>query len=169
MQDITIRDASIEDAALILDFVKGLAIYEKAEFEVTATVEDIKQSLFGKDPKAHALICTMDRVPVGFAVYFYNYSTWLGQPGIYLEDLFIFPKHRDSGAGKALLRHIAKIAVSENCPRFEWSVLDWNTPAIEFYKKLGAIPQDEWIKYRLSGDALRQFSLGENREPKDDK
>ncbi len=159
MLDITIRNASIEDASLILDFVKGLAIYEKAESEVTATPEDIKQSLFGDESKADALICSIDQQPVGFAVYFYNYSTWLGRPGIYLEDLFVLPEYRGSGAGKALLKHLAKFAVSQNCPRFEWSVLDWNTPAIEFYYGLGAKPQDEWIKYRLSGEALTKFAL----------
>jgi len=158
MSDIDIRNASIEDADLILDFVKALAVYEKAEFEVTASAEDIKQSLFDPGSTAHALICNIKQKPVGFAVYFYNYSTWLGHPGIYLEDLFISPKHRGSGAGKALLKHLAQIAVSKNCPRFEWSVLDWNTPAIKFYKKLGAKPQDEWIKYRLSGEALTQFA-----------
>ncbi len=159
MSDITIRNASIEDACLILDFVKALAIYEKAEFEVTATPKDIEQSLFGEGSKADALICLIDKQPVGFAVYFYNYSTWLGQPGLYLEDLFISPEYRGSGAGTALLKHLAKIAVSNNCSRFEWSVLDWNTPAIELYKGLGATPQDEWIKYRLSGDALTKFAL----------
>ncbi len=97
---------------------------------------------------------------MGFAVFFYNHSTWLGRPGLYLEDLFISPEYRGSGAGKALLKHLAKIAVSQKCPRFEWSVLDWNTPAIEFYKGIGAKPQDEWIKYRLSGDALMEFALG---------
>ncbi len=158
MSNITIRNASIEDAPLILNFVKALATYEKAEFEVTATPEEIEQSLFGEGSKADALICSIDQQPVGIAVYFYNYSTWLGKPGLYLEDLFISPEYRGSGAGKALLKHLAKIAVSKNCPRFEWSVLDWNTPAIEFYKGLGAKPQDEWIKYRLSGDALTKFA-----------
>ena len=154
MKDIQIREAIPEDAALILSFITGLAIYEKAEHEVLATESDIYDSLFGKDATAHGLICSQGEEPIGFAVYFFNYSTWLGKSGLYLEDLYILPEHRGSGAGKILLKHLAQIAVSKECGRFEWSVLDWNEPAIRFYKSLGAEPQDEWIIYRLTGDDL---------------
>ncbi len=151
---ITIKRANEADAQLILDFIIELAKYEKARHEVVCTVEQIHLTLFGPHAKAHCLICSINGLPVGYAVYFFNYSTWLGQNGIYLEDVYISPVHRGCGAGKALLQHIASIAVAENCGRFEWSVLDWNTPAIEFYEALGAKPQSEWTIYRLSGDAL---------------
>ena len=155
---LTIRKATTEDTTLILHFVTELAIYEKAEYEVVATESDIRKTLFGENASAHALICSIDDKPIGFAVYFYNYSTWLGKNGLYLEDLYVSSKHRGSGAGKALLKHLANIAVAENCGRFEWSVLDWNEPAIDFYQSIGAKPQDEWIGYRLSGDALKAFA-----------
>jgi len=154
----TIRKATTEDAALILHFITELAIYEKAEHEVIATTEDIQNTLFGEYSSAHALICELDGEPIGFAVYFYNYSTWLGRNGLYLEDLYITASQRGSGAGKALLKYLANIAVEQGCGRFEWSVLDWNTPAIDFYQSIGAKPQDEWIGYRLSGDALKAFA-----------
>ncbi|HEY8569978.1 GNAT family N-acetyltransferase, partial [Microbulbifer sp.] len=102
--------------------------------------------------------CNIDNKPVGFAVYFFNYSTWLGKNGLYLEDLYISPEYRGAGAGKALLKHLAKIAVSKNCGRFEWSVLDWNEPAIRFYQSIGAKSQDEWVGYRLAGNALEEFA-----------
>ena len=129
MSAIEIRDASIEDSALILRFVTELAIYEKAEHEVIATQDDIEESLFGPETKTKALICQLNGEAVGFAVYFFNYSTWLGKHGLYLEDLYVSPEARGSGAGKSLLKHLAKIAVSKNCERVEWSVLDWNEPA----------------------------------------
>ncbi|MBU6950099.1 GNAT family N-acetyltransferase [Hahella sp. HN01] len=160
MTDITIRTATADDAALILQFITELAIYEKAEHEVKTNVEEIQRSLFGPDTTTHALICSVDGKPVGYAVYFFNYSTWLGKHGIYLEDLYISPECRGGGAGKALLRHIAKIAVAKGCGRFEWSVLDWNEPAINFYKSIGAKPMDEWVIYRLTGDALTDFAKG---------
>ncbi len=160
MTDIHIREATPEDASLILDLITGLAIYEKAEHEVLATEEDICNSLFGSDATAHGLICCRGDEPIGFAVYFFNYSTWLGRPGLYLEDLYILPEHRGSGAGKILFKHLAGIAVARECGRFEWSVLDWNTPAIRFYESLGARPQAEWIIYRLTGENL--IKLAEN-------
>ncbi|WLQ14485.1 GNAT family N-acetyltransferase [Hahella aquimaris] len=160
MTDITIRTATADDAALILQFITELAIYEKAEHEVKTNVEEIQHSLFAPDSTTHALICSVDGEPVGYAVYFFNYSTWLGKHGIYLEDLYISPECRGCGAGKALLRHIAKIAVAKGCGRFEWSVLDWNEPAINFYKSIGAKPMDEWVIYRLTGDALTDFAKG---------
>ncbi|WOX05746.1 GNAT family N-acetyltransferase [Microbulbifer pacificus] len=158
MSAIEIRQATIEDSALILRFVTELAIYEKAEHEVLATEPDIRESLFGPDSTTYAVICNIDNKPVGFAVYFFNYSTWLGKHGLYLEDLYVSPEYRGAGAGKALLKHLAKIAVSRNCGRFEWSVLDWNEPAIRFYQSIGAKSQDEWVGYRLAGNALEEFA-----------
>ena len=155
---IKIRSAESTDAPLILTFIQALADYEKAPHEVVATVEDIRETLFQEATSTHALICESDGQAIGFAVYFTSYSTWLGKHGIYLEDLFVLKDHRGKGAGKALLKHIAQIAVANDCPRFEWSVLDWNEPAIKFYEAMGAEPQSEWIKYRLSGDALRTFA-----------
>jgi GNAT superfamily N-acetyltransferase len=154
MTAIKIRPASADDSPLILGFITDLAIYEKAEEEVIASASDIRDSLFGKDSTTSALICELDDQAVGFAVYFFNYSTWLGKHGLYLEDLYVSPEFRGSGAGKALLKHLAQIAVSRKCGRFEWSVLDWNEPAIGFYKSIGAQPQDEWVAYRLTGKAL---------------
>ena len=153
-----IRPATAEDAALILRFITDLAIYENAEDEVIATESDIRDSLFSSDSTASALICNIDNVAVGFAVYFFNYSTWLGKNGLYLEDLYVTPEHRGTGAGIALLKHLAKIAVSRNCGRLEWSVLDWNEPAIRFYLSIGAKSQDEWVGYRLTGKALEELA-----------
>lgn len=160
MATITIRDARIEDAAQILAFIKGLAAYEKAPHEVIATVADIERALFGDNARVRAVIGELDQVPAGFALFFYNYSTWTGKYGIYLEDLFVLPEHRGAGLGKALLKHLAQIAVAEDCSRFEWSVLDWNEPAIGFYESLGAEAQSEWIGYRLSGEALARLAAG---------
>lgn len=156
--NIEIREANIADSALILRFVTELAIYEKAEHEVIATETDIRTSLFDRSSTTHAAICEIDGQPVGFALYFFNYSTWLGKHGLYLEDLYVSPEFRSTGAGKALLKHLAKIAVSRNCGRFEWCVLDWNEPAIQFYKSIGAEPLDEWVIYRLTGQALEEFA-----------
>ncbi len=158
MSNIEIRKATVEDSSLILRFVTELAIYEKAEHEVKATESDIQESLFGSDSKTNAIICNINNEPVGFAVYFFNYSTWLGKHGLYLEDLYVSPEFRGSGAGKALLKHLAKIALSKNCGRFEWSVLDWNEPAIQFYQSIGAKPQAEWVSYRLTGKSLEEFA-----------
>lgn len=157
---VSIRVATAEDAALILRFIRELAIYEKAESSVQTDEAGIRASLFGADAKAHALICEAGGQAIGYAVYFYNYSTWLGRNGLYLEDLYVSPEHRGSGAGKALLQHIARIAVAEGCGRFEWSVLDWNEPAIRIYEAAGARPQSEWTVYRLEGEALRAFAGG---------
>ncbi|MCP8686535.1 GNAT family N-acetyltransferase [Marinobacterium sp. OS208] len=158
MPAMKIRQATVEDAGLILRFVRELAAYEKAEHEVVATAADIESSLFGPGSSAQALICELDNEPIGYAVYFFNYSTWLGRHGLYLEDLYLSPEHRGTGAGKALLKHLAQVAVAKGCGRFEWSVLDWNEPAIRFYQSIGARPQDEWVGYRLSGDALEAFA-----------
>ena len=152
MPNTKIRPATAEDAAQILRFITDLAIYEEAEDEVVATEADIRNSLFGEETTTDAVICELDNQAIGFAVYFFNYSTWLGKKGLYLEDLYVSPEFR--GAGKALLKHLAQIALSKNCGRFEWSVLDWNEPAIRFYQSIGAEPQDEWVAYRLTGQAL---------------
>jgi GNAT superfamily N-acetyltransferase len=158
--NLEIRPATPDDAALILRFINDLAIYENAEAEVVATESDIRDSLFSQDSTANAVICSKDHDPAGFAVYFFNYSTWLGKNGLYLEDLYVSPEHRGTGAGFALLKHLAKIAVANDCGRFEWSVLDWNEPAIQFYLSIGAEPQDEWVGYRLTGKALEELADG---------
>ncbi|MBR7798646.1 GNAT family N-acetyltransferase [Undibacterium fentianense] len=155
---IRIRKAAPSDASTIHGFILELAIYEKAEHEVKASIAEIESSIFSSDSPAKALICEKDGEPIGFAVYFYNYSTWQGKKGLYLEDLYVSPKHRGLGAGKFLLRHLAQVAVEEGCGRFEWSVLDWNQPAIDFYDSVGAKAQAEWVKYRLAGDDLIHFA-----------
>jgi GNAT superfamily N-acetyltransferase len=158
MAGVEIRQATIEDSALIHQFVIELATYEKAEHEVLATVSDIENALFGANTTTKALICNFNNEPIGFAVYFFNFSTWLGKHGLYLEDLYVSPEYRGVGAGKALLKYLANIAVSKECGRFEWSVLDWNEPAIQFYESIGAKPQHEWVGYRLAGEALEAFA-----------
>lgn len=158
MPAIDIRPAEVSDAASILRFIKELAIYERAEHEVVASETDIRNSLFGEGGPARAVICSVDGVHAGFAVYFFNYSTWQGRKGLYLEDLYVTPPHRDLGAGKALLQHLARIAVSEGCGRFEWSVLDWNEPAMLFYRSIGAWPMKKWVRHRLAGPALVEFA-----------
>jgi len=155
-----IRPATPDDAELILRFITDLAIYEKAEHEVKTDAAGIRDSLFAEGSTAHGLICENDGQPIGYAVYFFNYSTWLGKHGLYLEDLYVSPEARGLGAGKALLRHLAQLAVARGCGRFEWSVLDWNTPAIDFYESFGARPQSEWTTYRLAGQALTDFAAG---------
>ena len=155
---IDIRPAVPADVPLILGFIRELAVYEKAESEVVATEGQIHASLFGDTPAAHALVCRIDGVACGFALYFFNYSTWQGRRGLYLEDLYVSPAQRGAGAGKAMLQQLARIAVAGGCGRFEWSVLDWNRPAIDFYRAIGAVPLDEWVRYRLAGDALARFA-----------
>ena len=155
---LTIRPAVRDDAALISRFITELAIYERAEHEVKTDVAGIESSLFAEGATAAALICERNGQPIGYAVYFFNYSTWLGRNGLYLEDLYVTPEVCGTGAGKALLRHLARMAVSRGCGRFEWSVLDWNEPAIRFYESLGARPQDEWTTYRLTGTALQALA-----------
>lgn len=155
-----IRPATPDDAELILRFITDLAIYEKAEHEVKTDAAGIRDSLFAEGSTAHGLICENDGQPIGYAVYFFNYSTCLGKHGLYLEDLYVSPEARGLGAGKALLRHLAQLAVARGCGRFEWSVLDWNTPAIDFYESFGARPQSEWTTYRLTGQALLDFAAG---------
>lgn len=158
MSFVEIRKAVVADAALILSFITELARYEKLESEVAATESDIRNSLFAESSTTSALICTLNGKPIAYAVYFFNYSTWLGKHGLYLEDLYVSPDYRNVGAGTALMKHLAKIALAKHCGRFEWSVLDWNEPAIKFYQAIGAIAQDEWVVYRLDGRALEKFA-----------
>jgi len=163
MSRISIRAAERADVPQILAFVRELAIYEKALPEVVATEALLETSLFGPKANVGAVLCERDGVAIGFAVYFFNYSTWLGRNGLYLEDLFVTPEARGSGAGRALLVYLAQVAVEGDCGRFEWSVLDWNTPAIDFYESLGAVAQSEWIGYRLEGEALAQLADSSHR------
>lgn len=158
---LNIRPATIDDVPLLMRFVRELAVYEKAEHEVLATEDDLRDKMFGPDSRVEALICEWQGEPIGHAIFFMNFSTWLGKYGIFLEELYITPDQRGNGAGKALLKHVAAIAVERDCGRFEWSVLDWNEPAIRFYESLGAVPLNEWVGYRMSGPALA--ALG-NRE-----
>ena len=153
-----IREARPSDAPQILAFITELAEYERARHEVIASVVDIERSLFSEVATAHGLICLREGQPVGFAVFFFSYSTWLGRNGLYLEDLYVTPEQRGTGAGKKLLRHLARIACANDCGRLEWSVLDWNEPAINFYKSIGAQPQDEWVRYRIDGEVLKHFA-----------
>ncbi|WP_117191146.1 GNAT family N-acetyltransferase [Rhizobium terrae] len=155
---LTLREATRNDAATLLGFIRELAIYEKAEHEVAATVETIEQSIFGETSVTRALICEQNGVAVGMAIWFYSYSTWQARNGLYLEDLYVTPRARGLGAGKAMLRRLAQIALENGCGRFEWSVLDWNEPAIRVYETIGAEPMNEWIRYRLSGDTLKTFA-----------
>lgn len=155
---LRIRSAAPGDAPLVVELIQGLAQYEKLAHEAIATPTQLDAALFGTPPKAHALIAEIDSVGIGFALYFFNFSTFLGKAGLYLEDLFVKPEVRGVGAGKALLAELARIAVANDCGRMEWSVLDWNTPSIEFYKALGARPMSDWTTYRLTGDALTRLA-----------
>ena len=158
MADIRIRKANITDAATLLFFVKELAECEKARDQVTATITDIEKTVFGPGSTVFALICEVDGTPAGHAVYYFNYSTWLGEYGLYLEDLYVSEKYRGFGAGKALFAFLAKTALDNKCSRFEFSVLDWNRQAIDFYKTQGAQAQSEWVKYRVSGESLAKLA-----------
>ena len=151
---ISLRFATADDAGLILDFIRQLAEYEKLTHEMVTDEDQLRQSLFGERRVAEVAIATFEGEPAGFALFFHNFSTFLGLPGIYLEDLFVIPALRGHGIGQVLLSHLAKIAVERGCGRFEWSVLDWNTDAIRFYERLGAKPMDEWTVFRIAGDAL---------------
>lgn len=153
-----VRAARPDDVPLLLELINQLAEYERMADEVVATEARLRETLFGERPAAEAAIASLDDRPVGFALWFYNYSTFLGRPGLYLEDLFVKPEHRGRGVGKALLAHLARVAVAKGCGRMEWSVLDWNEPAIRFYRSLGAKAMDEWTVYRLTGDAIRRLA-----------
>ncbi|MEN0584231.1 MULTISPECIES: GNAT family N-acetyltransferase [unclassified Kosakonia] len=155
---ITIRPARPTDANAIFAMIYELAVYEKAPEEVITTADEIRETLFGTESKTEALICEIEGKAVGYAVFFTSYSTWLGRNGIYMEDLYVSPDFRGNGAGKAMLQKIAQYAVERRCGRLEWSVLDWNQPAIDFYQSIGARAQSEWVRYRLDGDALLKFA-----------
>ena len=157
---LTIRQATVNDAAVILKFIKSLAQYEKLSHEVVATEENLKNSLFGKRAYAEVLLGHEGDTPVAFALFFHNYSTFLAKPGIHLEDLYVNEEHRGRGYGKAMLSRLAQIAIERDCGRLEWNVLDWNTPAIDFYKRLGAGAMEEWTTFRLGGQALLNMAIG---------
>ena len=156
----TIRPATRADVGTILDFVRALARYEREPDAVVATEEDLLRDGFGSQPYYCCLIAEENGAPAGFAFYFFDYSTWLGRPGLYLEDIFVHPEFRGLGIGKALLQRVAAIAVEKGCPRMKWEVLDWNTPAIDFYAAMGAEFLDTWRNVKLSGDALRRLAAG---------
>ncbi|MCY4264140.1 MAG: GNAT family N-acetyltransferase [Gammaproteobacteria bacterium] len=159
LPDFQLRQATIEDCPLILELINELAEYEKLAHEVTATVAILEESLFGERSGAEAVIAEFHHKPVGYALWFYNFSTFTGRPGIYLEDIYVRPTMRGRGFGKCLLAYLAKLAVDRNYTRVEWSVLDWNEPSIRFYRAIGAIPMDEWTVQRLHGEALTSFAM----------
>lgn len=149
-----LRSATVDDVPLILQFINELAEYEKLAHEVTATEELLRANLFGERRTAEVVLAFEGEEPAGFALFFHNFSTFLGKPGIYLEDLFVRPKFRGRGYGKALMMHLARIAQERDCGRFEWWVLDWNEPSIEFYRRLGAKPMSDWTVFRLTRDGI---------------
>jgi len=155
---IRVERATERDVSLIFRLIQGLADYEKLAHEVTATEAGLRETLFGARPAADVIIAYAGETPAGFALFFPNYSTFLGKPGLYLEDLFVLPEWRGHGLGLALMKRLAAIAVERGCGRFEWSVLDWNEPAIGFYKKLGAVPMEDWTVFRLTGSALTRLA-----------
>jgi GNAT superfamily N-acetyltransferase len=157
---IEIRPAEPDDIALILRFVRELAEFEREPDAVVATEDMLCEALFSDRPAAEAIIADSGGEPAGFALFFQNFSTWTGRPGLYLEDLYVTPAARGAGIGTALLRHLAHIAIERGYGRFEWAVLDWNEPAIAFYRSMGAIGMDEWRIQRVSGEALRQLARG---------
>lgn len=160
VEGFSIRKAEMEDVPVVLEFIKGLAEYEKLSNEVVATEENLKQYLFGEDRVAEVVLGYFHDIPVGFALYFYSFSTFLGKPGIYLEDLFVMDEYRGRGFGKAFLIYLAKLASDKGFGRLEWAVLDWNEPAIDFYKSIGARMMDEWIINRVSGKTLEELASG---------
>ncbi|HEV7272212.1 GNAT family N-acetyltransferase [Pseudoxanthomonas sp.] len=155
---ITLRPATRADIPQILAFIRGLAEYERLAHEAVATPALLETHLFGERPAAEVVIAEVDGTPAGFALFFVSFSTFLGRPGLYLEDLFVLPDHRGLGLGKRLMVHLARLAVSRGYGRFEWSVLDWNEPAIRFYRRLGAVGLDDWTVQRVTGDALRALA-----------
>jgi GNAT superfamily N-acetyltransferase len=160
LHSLRIRNATGQDTPVILELIRRLAEYERLAHLVVATEETLRESLFGSRPMAEVVLADWDGRPAGFMLFFHNFSTFLGRPGIYLEDLFVNPDMRGRGIGKALLVHLASIAQQRGCGRLEWSVLNWNEPSIGFYKSLGAVPMDDWTVYRLTGDALENLAAG---------
>lgn len=157
MSDLHIRPATRADVPLVLQFIKELAHYERMLDEVVATEESLGETLFGARPYAEVSLGYLADTPAAFALYFHNYSTFLGRPGVYLEDLYVREEFRGRGLGRAMLRHLARLALERGCGRLEWAVLDWNEPAINFYKRLGAAPMDEWTVFRVTGAALERL------------
>jgi GNAT superfamily N-acetyltransferase len=155
---VSIRQSTVADVPLILSFIRGLAEYERLAHAVVATEDILTASLFGRRPSAEVVIAEVDGSAAGFALFFHNFSTFIGKPGIYLEDLFVLQEMRGRGIGKALLQHLASLAVERDCGRLEWAVLHWNEPAIGFYRSLGAVALTEWNVYRLAGKALMRLS-----------
>ena len=153
-----IRQGTVDDCALLLSLIKELAEYEKLADKVVATEAELRESLFGPRASAEVLIGEYHKTPVAYALFFHNFSTFMGRPGIYLEDIYVQPAVRGKGFGKALMQHIAALAVERNCTRMEWSVLDWNEPSIQFYRSIGAVPMSGWTVQRLSGDALESLA-----------
>ena len=158
MSELRIEKPTAENVPLILRFVRDLAEYEKLAGSVAATEERLRETLFGPNPSAQALLGYDNEEPVALAIYFFNYSTFIGRPGLYLEDLFVRPEARGKGFGRELLQHLARIAVERGCGRMEWAVLNWNEPAIGFYKSLGADPMDDWTVFRISEEKLRDLA-----------
>ena len=157
---VLIRPATPEDVSQILAFVRNLAEYERQPDAVEATEPMLHEALFGERPAAETVIAEIEGAPVGFALFFHNFSTWTGRPGIYVEDLYVEPSARGAGVGKALLKNVAKLALDRGCGRLEWSVLDWNKPAIDFYLALGSQAMDEWTVHRVTGDDLVRLAGG---------
>ena len=155
---VTIRAAAAHEIPLVLAFIRELAVYERLEERVQITAADLSAALFGARPYAEVVFACLDEKPVGFALFFHNFSTFIGKPGIYLEDLFVRPEARGLGAGKRLFAYLAKLALERGCARLDWAVLDWNEPSIAFYRSLGAEPQGDWTGYRLSGGALERLA-----------
>ena len=160
-----IREATPADVPQILDFIRALAAYEREPDAVSATEADLLRDGFGPNPIFFCLMAEEDGAPAGFAFYFFSYSTWLGRPGLYLEDLFVYPEFRGLGIGKTLLQRVAAIAVEKDCPRLQWEVLDWNTPAIEFYAAMGAEFMDTWRNVRVTGGALHRLAGVKPKKP----
>jgi GNAT superfamily N-acetyltransferase len=158
MNEFEIRTATEADLPVILELIRDLATYERAPDAVVATEAGLREVLFGPKPAAEVLLALEKAEPAGFAVFFHNFSTWLGRPGLYLEDLFVRPEKRGKGYGRALLERLAQIAKERGCGRMEWAVLDWNDPAIQFYRKLGAQPMDEWTVFRLTGEGIAKLA-----------
>lgn len=157
MSALVIRAAGVEDVPLVFRFVCELAEYERLSHMVVATEASLREALFGARPGAEVVLAFEGEVPVGFAVFFHNFSTFLGVKGLWLEDIFVRPEHRRKGFGRALLLHVARMAVERGCGRFEWTALDWNTPAWDFYKSLGAQPMEDWTIFRVTGEALSRL------------
>jgi GNAT superfamily N-acetyltransferase len=161
---LSIRPAIEADLSLIVSFIRDLAEYEQLAHEVTVTEDVLRASLFGEKPYAEVIFAEVEGQPAGFALFFHNFSTFLGKPGLYLEDLFVRPDYRGHGIGQALLNYLQDLALSRGCGRLEWWVLDWNESAIGFYKKLGAVPMDEWTVFRLTEDVMRQNRAVQNQD-----